>query len=1166
MEAFSKKRHSSLHQSSLNQQAFGGIVPMPDATSKRGMLGRRGTALDAMFAQLTTRAVSRPKLARAAHIAQDVGQLEARDSPVVEIVANHSAMAAMKADGSVVVWGKASDGGEPSAEQCTTLRLGGVTELCATSSAFAAVSSAGAVICWGTLNEPEAPQVAASTSRTRTRDVRPSSKSQLNPWDVAKDVVGLVATSGAFLAISQSSSCVAWGDCRLGGAPDPKTLARLDAGVKSVVASKGAFAVLLWSGSVVAWGSSEHGGDASSVIGKLDGVDELYSSDVAFAALKADGSVVTWGGFRQNHKELLARLDSGGRGFWVANVVSSGPFFAATMVDNTVVTWGRCECSDSDDVEDRCRWCRNSADTDKQLVGGVQKIACTRRACAMLTIKGRVVTWGDAKTGGQPDENTHFLITNTKKPVLQILGTEGAFAALLSTGKVAVWGDSDMGGALSSDQDVSDVKELFRNDLAFVAMKKDGSIFSWGQSRNGGDMGDAAADLPSGVRKVVGSRSSFAAVKDDGSVVAWGYSTTGGCLDKVKAELGPVAASLEEEPVVPQVDQLRTTGSRWHARIAPEHEFQRGREINRLEEAFAKQNVIYERSFLNPATGGRLKNREQLEQRAEEWHEQKEELYMSLHIRAEDQPQSFPAPCEAPLDLVSRRSTFVPALGSRHKDPTPRGPVLNPLAAPSRFGSCTPGQVSRVATPSGVATGGSAASQPPRRRPTAQQRPDLQQRPDPDHILQHQRQNQFQNEHLGSIQSRYLGGRIQPTAQHPAAQQRPDPAAQQRPDPAAQQRPDHVLQLQRQKQSRNEHLGSIQSRYLGGSIQPSDRQHFPQCPDLVVAAAENLDGSAGEPTSSTIAVAAQVFDQLVESCSVPPPEPDDFFMPPLGADSMERLMHIPRAVKRKELDFRRSGKSLDDWEDLSTAATSKLTASASLVSLCPDADEGYEEVAWQIGVLGGTGGLLAGSFVPSKPPFTFYDPPELQLDTSSSSYSTRSSSTWQSTPKVTVMENARLSQAFPAPGAHWLGWEFSKIDGRSAGRGKRVWKGAAAPSPWPVGTKPPSRGPSSRGGLLPELTSYKTLGIPQDSTAQSLAATHASFTETRAQVAISRILEAASQDRTLFPPESKGNRKGLSSWPDGFGAISIGGHACATARRQLIGAGESWLDAGDGSR
>jgi hypothetical protein len=100
----------------------------------------------------------------------------------------------------------------------------------------------------------------------------------------------------------------------------------------------GAFAALKDTGSVVAWGNTGYGGDSSAVSSSLSsGVVGLYSTITAFAALKSDGSVVTWGdaGSGGSSTSVASQLASG-----VVAIFPSDSAFAALKNDGTVVVWG----------------------------------------------------------------------------------------------------------------------------------------------------------------------------------------------------------------------------------------------------------------------------------------------------------------------------------------------------------------------------------------------------------------------------------------------------------------------------------------------------------------------------------------------------------------------------------------------------------------------------------------------------------------------------------------------------------------------------------------------------------------------------------------------------------------------------------------------------------
>ncbi|CAE8604651.1 unnamed protein product [Polarella glacialis] len=150
--------------------------------------------------------------------------------------------AAIKANGSVVTWGKASEGGDSAA--VAPLLTEGVVQVCGTAGAFAAIKANGSVVTWGNA------QVGGDSA-----PVAPL---------LTEGVVQVCGTARAFAAIKANGSVVTWGNARFGG--DSAAVAPLlTEGVVQVCGTAGAFAAIKANGSVVTWGYAEHGGSSSAV-------------------------------------------------------------------------------------------------------------------------------------------------------------------------------------------------------------------------------------------------------------------------------------------------------------------------------------------------------------------------------------------------------------------------------------------------------------------------------------------------------------------------------------------------------------------------------------------------------------------------------------------------------------------------------------------------------------------------------------------------------------------------------------------------------------------------------------------------------------------------------------------------------------------------------------
>ena len=111
---------------------------------------------------------------------------------------------------------------------------------------------------------------------------------------VVVEQVKLAATRFAF-ALWTSDSVVTWGHPEWGG--DSSAVQDQLRNVQKIQATGGAFAAILEDGSVVAWGAPErgYGGNSSAVQDRLRSVQQLQATKFAFAAILEDGSVVTWG-------------------------------------------------------------------------------------------------------------------------------------------------------------------------------------------------------------------------------------------------------------------------------------------------------------------------------------------------------------------------------------------------------------------------------------------------------------------------------------------------------------------------------------------------------------------------------------------------------------------------------------------------------------------------------------------------------------------------------------------------------------------------------------------------------------------------------------------------------------------------------------------------------
>ncbi len=161
--------------------------------------------------------------------------------------------------------------------------------------AFAALRADGSVVTWG------------------RSDCGGDSSSVGASHDGTIDVVCIYASDSAFAALRANGSVVTSGNSGSGGDLTGVS-AGLDGTVPvtQIFSTPFAFAALRTDESLVTWGEAASGGDSSSVSASLDGtidVTGVSSTNFAFAAVRADGSVVTWGDAGSGGNAFAAATD-----------------------------------------------------------------------------------------------------------------------------------------------------------------------------------------------------------------------------------------------------------------------------------------------------------------------------------------------------------------------------------------------------------------------------------------------------------------------------------------------------------------------------------------------------------------------------------------------------------------------------------------------------------------------------------------------------------------------------------------------------------------------------------------------------------------------------------------------------------------------------------------
>ena len=359
---------------------------------------------------------------------------------VKDIFVNDGAFAALKMEGSVATWGDRDYGGDASVVTCNRGDIcsyfsvasdlkSGVKKVVPNKDSFAAIKSDGSVVLWGRSKR------GRGYSRNICKDYGGSCSSYESISSrLVSNIKKTVSNGDAYAALKTDGSVVTWGSSEWGGESTVATWNSVDGkydyssmaseltkGIKDIISNEGAFAALKVDGSVVSWGKAPYGGglsvatacadvgreplsgtrfyedgwpsyDAfkfcemypkgctpfgiscihSSVEYRLtEGVKEIFSNRYSFAALKTDGSVVTWGDAAYGGassvaycKHIIATAEDLNKSIISKNglsnkeacthlsikpnltrdvkkIVSNGHAFAALKIDGSVVTWGR---------------------------------------------------------------------------------------------------------------------------------------------------------------------------------------------------------------------------------------------------------------------------------------------------------------------------------------------------------------------------------------------------------------------------------------------------------------------------------------------------------------------------------------------------------------------------------------------------------------------------------------------------------------------------------------------------------------------------------------------------------------------------------------------------------------------------------------------------------
>lgn len=264
------------------------------------------------------------------------------ESNVETIIPNYRAYAALKSDQSVVAWGHQSQGGDPTringgnygylpdanVNGVADLLESNVEKVFRTRGAFAALKQDGSLVVWGNADRGGDPtDLTGVGANVKTlADIDGNFIADI----LESDVQNVFSNRDAFVAIKSGGQAVVWGGISRGGDPVNQTAQAnvgslldnnsngradiLESGVVKIAASEHALAALTVDGAVVAWGQADRGGDPTCHTSPAgmhclqdtnnDRIPDILASGVVdivpmeypgFIAIKENGQVISWG-------------------------------------------------------------------------------------------------------------------------------------------------------------------------------------------------------------------------------------------------------------------------------------------------------------------------------------------------------------------------------------------------------------------------------------------------------------------------------------------------------------------------------------------------------------------------------------------------------------------------------------------------------------------------------------------------------------------------------------------------------------------------------------------------------------------------------------------------------------------------------------------------------
>jgi alpha-tubulin suppressor-like RCC1 family protein len=276
-------------------------------------------------------------------------------SGVIHVFTAQDMAAALKDDGSVVAWGNRGPFtnfrniyGDNNWIDVRPHLTGGVIQIVSAYNAFAALKNDGSVIVWGDPDWCGSLTTAVDSLEAYINEI----DNYYIPASVSNPVVKLHAAEYGFAALRKDGTVMSWGKaCSNYKTFEfteglPQAIYRNPADITNVVkifTNKAAFAALRRDGTVITWGETDYGGGHMAqahpdtgqytidISGLLTDVKDITSTNYSFCALKRDGTTVTWGG---NDADVSSGLSE------VKQIYSNQETYLAVHLDGSTTLFG----------------------------------------------------------------------------------------------------------------------------------------------------------------------------------------------------------------------------------------------------------------------------------------------------------------------------------------------------------------------------------------------------------------------------------------------------------------------------------------------------------------------------------------------------------------------------------------------------------------------------------------------------------------------------------------------------------------------------------------------------------------------------------------------------------------------------------------------------------